>query len=381
MRGHIRKRGRRWIVVVNLGRDPQTKKRRQVWYSHKTSSEAEAHLAQILSAMHGGGWTAPAKIRFGDFCEQWLRDYAAGAVGPVTLRNYRTIIRTHLVPKLGHVPLDRLSAQAIQGYLSEMLRNGGTRQQGLHPNSVHKDYRVLREILGHAVRWGYLGRNPAAMADPPKQRRREVQVWDEEQVRLFLAKARTSPYSPLYLTAILTGMRSGEVAGLRWRDTNLTLGVASVRQSFTRLGRGQLFKEPKTAAARRAIALPAAVVEALHAVRADQEANKRILGTEYQDHDLVFAQVDGKPLHMHNIVRRDFRRVMKEAKVPRITFHDLRHAHASYLARAGVPAKVAQERLGHATPHFTMAVYTHTLAGQQEAAARAVEAFVLGRPS
>src|SRR3990172_6202846 len=168
MRGHIRKLGRRWIVVVNVGR--------------------------------------------------------------VTLRNYRTIIRTHLVPKLGHVPLDRLSAQAIQGYLCEMLRNGGTRQQGLHPNSVHKNYRVLREILGHAVRWGYLGRNPAAMADPPKQRRREVQVWDEEQVRLFLAKARTSPYSPLYLTAILTGMRSGEVAGLRWRDTNLTLGVASARQ-------------------------------------------------------------------------------------------------------------------------------------------------------
>ncbi len=375
MRGHIRKRGRNsWAVVISLGRDPQTGKPRQKWYSHKTRRETEGHLAQILSAMHGGGWTPPAKIRFADFCEQWLRDYAAGAVGPVTLYNYRRIICGHIVPRLGHIPLDRLSAQAIQGYLSGKL------QEGMHPNSVHKDYRVLSEILGHAVKWGLLARNPAAMANPPKLRRREVRVWDEEQVRLFLAEAkRSSRYYPLYLTAILTGMRQRELLGLRWRDVDLTLGVASIRQTFTRLGREQLFKEPKTAAARRAVALPTALVEALRALQDDQEENRRVLGADYEDHDLVFCQAGGKPLHSHNVVRRDFREVMKRAGTPRITFHDLRHAHASYLARAGVPPKVAQERLGHATPHFTLQVYTHTLAGQQEAAARAVEEFVLGR--
>lgn len=260
-----------------------------------------------------------------------------------------------------------------------MLHRGGKWQQGLHPNSVHKAYRVLSEILGHAVRWGLLARNPAAMADPPKQRRREVRVWDEEQVRLFLSEAkRSARHYPLFLPAMLTGMRQGELLGLRWRDVDLALGVASVPQTFARLGREQLFKEPKTAASRRAIALPPIVVEALRALRADQEENRRLLGADYQDHDLVFTQADGKPLHAHNLVRRDFRRAMKAAGVPRITFHDLRHAHASYLARAGVPAKVAQERLGHAMPHFTMAVYTHTLAGQQEAAARAVEAHLLG---
>jgi integrase len=398
MRGCIVKRGKHWALVVELGRDTQTGKRRQKWYAHKTRGEAEAHLTQVRSAMQGGAWTPPAKIRFGDFAEQRLRDYAAGAVGPVTLRNYRTIIRDHLTPKLGHVPLDRLSAQAIQGYLSETLQKGGTRQQGLHPNSVHKDYRVLREILGHAVRWGLLSRNPAELADPPKQRQREVQVWDEEQVRLFLAEAkRSSRYYPLYLTAILTGMRQGELCGLRWKDVDLTAGVASVRQTFTRLGREQLFKEPKTKAAQRAIALPPAVVETLRTLHDEQKESRRFLGADYQDHDLVFCQPDGKPLHAHNVVRRDFRSVvelratrhkleqqgMKEPNLPkplpRITFHDLRHAHASYLARAGVPAKVAQERLGHATPHFTMQVYTHTLAGQQEAAALAVEGLLLGR--
>lgn len=366
MRGHIRKRGKRWALVIPLGSDPVTRKPRQKWYSFKTRGEAEAHRAQIVAQMASGGWTPPSNIRLGDFCLRWLDDYARGAVGPVTMRNYRTIITEQIAPKLGHIPLDRLSAQTIQDFLSELLHRGGKHQQGLHPNSVHKAYRVLSEILNHAVRWGLLAR-------------REVRVWDEEQVRLFLAEAkRSSRCYPLFLTAIMTGMRSGELAGLTWANVDLALGVASVRQTFTRLGRERLFKEPKTSASRRAIALPAVVVEALRALQDEQQENRRLLGPGYRDHDLVFSQADGKPLHMHNVVRRDFRRVMKKAGVPRITFHDLRHAHASYLARAGVPAKVAQERLGHSTPHFTMQIYTHVLAGQQEAAAKAVERYVLG---
>ncbi len=385
MRGHIRKRGKRWALVIPLGRDPATGKARQKWYSHKTRGAAEAHLTQIRAAMQGGGWTPPTKMLLGDFLEQWLRDYATGAVGPVTMRNYADIVRVHLKPGLGPAPLSTLSAQAIQGYMSRKLQgkkdaDGKWTERPLSPASVQKHYRVLREALGHALRWGLLTRNPAVMAGPPKLRQREVQVWDEEQVRLFLAGAkRSSRYYALYLTAILTGMRAGELAGLRWQDCDLTFGVASVRQTFYRLGGRQLFKAPKTAASRRAVALSAAVVETLGAVRADQEENRRLLGAEYHDHGLVFCQADGKPLHMHNVVRRDFRATMKAAGVPRLRFHDLRHLHASYLARAGVPAKVAQERLGHATPGFTMQVYTHTLAGQQEAAARAVEEHILGR--
>lgn len=391
MRGSIRKRGNRsWAVIIELGRDPKTGRRRQKWYSHKTRKEADVHLAQIVSAMQGGTWTPPVRTLLGDFLEQWLRDYATGAVGPVTMRNYTEIIRKQLTPKLGHVPLAQLSGQAIQGYLSGKL-------QDYHPNTVHKHYRVLRQALGHAVKWGLLGRNPAAMADPPRLRRRDVNVWDEEQVRVFLAEARrASRLYPLFLTAIMTGMRQGELLGLRWTDVDLTLGVASVRQTFVRLGKRQIFKEPKTAAARRAIAVPATVVKALRELRALQDEDRRLLGAGYHDHGLVFCQATGKPLHAHNLVRRDFRRIQElralreslrqqgvdEERLPKplphITFHDLRHAHASYLARAGVPAKVAQERLGHATPQFTMAVYTHTLAGQQEAAAQAVEAHLLG---
>jgi integrase len=374
VRGSIIKRGpRSWAVVVYLGR--QHGKEVRKWYSHRTRREAEAHLAQILAAMQGGGSTPPTKMLTGDFLEQWLRDYATGAVGPVSLENYRGVIRVHLGPALGHVPLSALSAQAIQGYMSRKL------QDGLAPASVKTHHRVLSQALRCAMKWGLLARNPAALTSPPRLRRYEATVWDEEQTRLFLGEAkRSSRYYPLYLAAITTGMRAGELLGLRNRDVDLIGAVASVQQTFYRLGRQQLFKAPKTATARRAIALPLVLVEELRTLREQQAERRRLLGSEYEDHDLVFCQPDGKPLHLHNLTRRDFRRLIEKTGLPKIRFHDLRHLHASHGARAGVPIKVMQERLGHATPHFTMQVYTHTLAGMQQEAARAIEARLFGTP-
>jgi integrase len=206
-------------------------------------------------------------------------------------------------------------------------------------------------------------------------------VWDAEQVRLFLGEAKhSSRYYGLYLTAMLTGMRQGELLGVRWQDMDFTMKTATIRQTVYRLGKRLLVKPPNTAGSRRAVHLPDAVLDALREVQRDQQDNQRMLGEGYaHDLDLVFCQPNGQPLHGHNISQRDFKRVTKRAGVPQIRFHDLRHAHASYLALAGVPLKVAQERLGHSTPTFTARVYQHVLAGQQEAAARAVEGLLLGR--
>jgi integrase len=168
--------------------------------------------------------------------------------------------------------------------------------------------------------------------------------------------------------------------GLRWQDTDLLAKTATIRQTFYRLGKHSGFKVPKTQGSQRAVHLPGAVVDALQQLQADQREAQRLLGAgDAADLDLVFCQPNGQPIQSHNLTQRDFRRVIRRAGLPVIRFHDLRHAHASYLALAGVPPKVAQERLGHATPTFTMRVYTHTLAGQQERAAQAVEALLLGR--
>jgi integrase len=207
-----------------------------------------------------------------------------------------------------------------------------------------------------------------------------MRVWDEEQARLFLAEARrSSPHYPLYLTAVLTGMRQGELLGLRWQDVDLTLGVAHIRQTFCRIAGRMMFKEPKSPRSRRAVALPELVVDALRDVRDAQRRAKNVMGDAYEDRDLVFCQPNGKPLHGHNVARRDFRRIIARAKLPRIRFHDLRHCHATLLLRYGTNPKIVQERLGHSAIGVTMDTYSHVLPGMQAEAAQVVAERLLGR--
>jgi integrase len=316
------------------------------------------------------------RLTAGMFLDQWLHDYVEGLPSPVTRRNYRDVVRVHLVPTLGHVPLVRLSPQIIQMYISQKLG------QGLSATSVQCHFAVLREALRHAVRWGLLAQDPTNSVDPPRRRQRSMNVWDEEQVRLFLAEARrSSEHYCLYLTAIFTGMRQGELLGLRWCDVDFLLGTASIQQTMYRLGTTILFNEPKTSRGRRLVALPASLIADLRVHKKGQVEMRSVLGTEYKDHDLVFSQPNGKPLHAHNIAQRDFRRVIERAGLPRIRFHDLRHTHATHLLRAGVHPKVVQERLGHSTPAFTLAVYSHVLPGMQEEAAEAISSRILGHES
>jgi len=374
MRGQIRKRGSSWCVVLYLGRRPQNGRKVYKWVTYPSRREAEAALPKLLSQIGLGATLPSPRLTVGTFLDQWLGDYVESLPSPVTRRNYRDIVRVHLQPPLGQVPLARLSPQTVQMYVSQKLA------QGQNPTSVQCHFAVLREALGHAVRWGLLVRNPTDLVDPPHRRQRGMHAWDEEQVRLFLAEARrSSTYYSLYLTAILTGMRQGELLGLRWSDIDFVLGTASIQQTIYRLGSTILFKEPKTARGRRSVALPAPLIDALREHRERQAKMQRALGSEYEDLGLVFCQPNGKPLHAHNIAQRDFRQVIKRAGLPRIRFHDLRHTHATQLLRAGVHPKVVQERLGHSTPAFTLAIYSHVLPGMQEEAAKAVTARLLGR--
>jgi integrase len=386
-KGRIVKRGKRsWAVVLYLGRDPQTAKEKRKWYTFPSQHDAEQFLHQCLA--FGPGVAPPnTRLRLGEYLERWLMDYAAGAVAPTTFAGYRDIIRVHLAPAqkpiaFGLTPLPRLTPQAIQSYISSKL------EAGLSTTTVRHHFALLHEALHYAVRWALLARNPAEMVDPPRERRPDLRVFDEEQVRLFLAEAkRSSRYYGLYLTATLTGMRAGELLGLRWQDVDLTIGTVSIRQTFYRLGGSKkenrrtqmLFKEPKSAKSRRAISLPPVVVTELRALRETVREGRRLLGPSYHDYDLVFAQPNGKPLHLNDVRRGDFRKILKQAGLPRIRFHDLRHCHATMLLRQGVNPKVVQERLGHSTPAFTLAVYSHVLPGMQEEAARTLAERLLGK--
>ncbi len=381
-----------WALIFYLGRDPQTGKERRRWYSFKTKREAEAAQARLATQLNDGGPLPNTKQRTGEYLVQWLRDYAeVKNLSPATRRSYGDTLRAHLIPTLGHHRLKDLTAQVVETYLADKRRSG------LSSTTVQYHFGVLHEALRHAVRKGLIARNPCDFVDRPRRDRTEMRYLDEEQVRLFLAEAkRSSPHYRLYLTALLTAMRQGELLGLRWRDVDFTLGAASVQQTFYRLGKQQLFKEPKSAKSRRTVALPPLLVKELRALREEQAELRRLFGPKYEDRDLVFSQPNGRPLHGHNITKRDLPRVLAlkglrkdllgkgvpeeslPKGLPRIRFHDLRHSHASHLLRAGVNPKVVQERLGHSTPVFTLAVYSHVLPGMQDEAARAVEMRLLG---
>jgi integrase len=387
MRGQIRKRGKSWTVIVYVGRDAETGKERRKWYAHKTRREAEAHLAQLVTHLHGGGTLPNTKILLGDYLDSWLRDHAEiKNLAAATRRNYRDTLRVHLQPALGHLPLARLSPQDVSRCLGDTLR------KGLSPTSAQYHFGLLHEALSHAVRKGLIGRNPCDMVDRPRRAEVESRVLDEEQTRIFLAEARrVVPHLyRLFLSAVLTGMRQGELLGLRWQDVDFTLGVANLQQTFYRLGKQQVWKQPKTTTGRRTVALPPVLVEELRAGRDEQAALRREFGSGYHDHGLVFCQVDGKPLHGRNITKRVLRRVLNlqglrkalrkqgvaeenlPKPLPAVTFHGLRHSHATHLLRQGVNAKIVAERLGHSTPAFTLARYSHVLPGMQEEAARLV---------
>lgn len=374
MGGHLVKRGSNWSIVLELGVD-STGKRRQRWISFKgTKREAERELTRLLNEVHTGTYVEPAKGPLKDFLERWLEDCARMKVAPKTFERYQEIVRNHLVPALGHFPLAKLQPADIQRSYRQALQSGRRDGKGgLSAMTVLHHHRVLRCALQQALRWGLLARNPADAVEPPRPERKEMAALDEWGTAHLLDVARgTRLYLPVLL-AVTTGMRLGEILGLRWQDVDLQAGTLAVRQALQQTREGLSFKQPKTQKSRRAVKLPSVVVEALCEHRHRQEAARALLGPAFHDHGLVLPQEDGQPWAPRSLSKA-FEHLADRAGRPEIRFHDLRHSHASQLLKLGIHAKVVSERLGHARVATTLDVYSHVLPGLQEEAAERVDA-------
>jgi integrase len=243
---------------------------------------------------------------------------------------------------------------------------------------VHQCFRVLRTALEAAVRWGYPPKNPCGFVKPPRLDRVARPVWDEEQTRLFLAEARrSSRYYALYLTLLTSGLRPGEALALQWPDVDLAFERCTVRRKLYRIGQDQVRGDPKTHR-EYTVSIPHVLAEELGQLKARQADERRLIGSGTIDRGLVFAQPNGKPLHLHNITQRDFRAVVARASLPHIRLFDLRHCHATHLARGGARVTVTQSQLGHRSSSTTLR-YVHPMPDlQQEHVARLADR-VLGR--
>jgi len=372
MRGHIRKRSKgSWTIVLSLGRDPQTGKKKYQWQSVKgTKRQAEQVLADLLHRLDTGDFIKPTRRTVGDFLRQWVRDYAWGNLSPRTAEGYECTIKRHLIPELGLLPLPQLTPQHIQQYYTDKLANGRRDGKGgLSASSVRYHHNVLHDALESAVKWGLLGRNPADAATPPRLQRCEMQTLDEEDIHTFLEAARNTPYYALFYTALYTGMRRSELLALRWSDVDLDLAQVSVSRALHQLqNRMLVFRTPKTVKSRRMVDLPPSAALVLREHKEHQQAIRTLMGIALQPDDLIFSHADGKPL-LPDTVTHAWINLARHTGLRGVRLHDSRHSHATIMLKAGIHPKVVQERLGHASIQITLDTYSHTVPGLQKAAA------------
>lgn len=362
----------RYDVYYDLGPDPVTGRRRQRKRVFQTKREAVAFLAEQRAAVASGTAVDRSSRTVRELMEFWLDHYARHRVSARTFHGYEGTIRKHIIPALGNIQIQKLTSARLQAFCSEKIA------EGYGPRTVELCHLHISQALDEAVKLGWVARNVADVVKPPRQKAREMQTWSADEVRRFTAVAFESAYGPIWVLALATGMRRGELLGLRWSDVDFERGILSIRQTVGALPGKIEFKPPKTATSRRKIHIAADMIDALRQHRADQLERRwtlRTKGTDWHEHDLVFANGNGGPIHPDN-ADRDFNRLVKRAGIKPIRIHDLRHTFATLAIQAGIPIKVVSESLGHADIAITLRTYAHVLPEQRTELAETVGALL-----
>ncbi len=371
--GHIRRRGKdSWEIKFDLGRDPLTGKRITKYKSVRgTKRDAQRELRQQLTAVDTGQFTDPGKLTLGEYLVWWLDNEAKNNTAPKTLQVYYYMADKHIIPALGACPLSQLRPLHITEYYNKKLQVGRVDGKGgLSPQSILHHDRLLNVALKRARALNLIPRNPVEDVSRPTVPDREIQTIDDRQVAKLLATIQgTRLYEPVFL-ALTTGLRRGEILGLRWSDLDLSRGMVTVQQSLEQTKGGLRFKPPKTRKGRRSVTLPVIAMEALREHRRRQAEERMALGLGKPE--TVFTDMDGG-LWPPDKLSRQFGNLVRKAGIGQITFHGLRHTHITNLLREGVHPKIASERAGHSSVATTLDLYSHATENLQREAAEKVD--------
>jgi integrase len=295
-RGTIIRRGTTYSVVLDLGRGPDGKRIRR-WHSgYRTRKDAERARVELLTRVDQGGYVEPSRLTLGAFLADWLTGQA-GQVRATTLDSYTRNVYRYVVPAVGSLLLQRVSPAHLNTLYAQLQASGGRNGRPLAPRTVLAVHVTIRKALRDATRWGLVVRNVAELASPPRPRRADMQTWTAEQLRSFLEHVADDRLYALWLLAASTGMRRGELLGLRWVDLDLDRARASIRQTLVAVSGRVLVSEPKTNRGRRAVALDPRTVAALRAWRAAQASERLAWGPAWTDNGLVFTSEDGSVIH------------------------------------------------------------------------------------
>lgn len=366
-------RGKKYKVIIEAGKDPQTgKRKRLVRIVNGRKPDAEREMANIIRELEDGTYLEPSKMNVAEYLRYWLENYAATNLAPSTYASYVRIINGHIIPNLGGVELIKLQPLQIQAYYTKALKEGRRDGKGgLSPRTVQYHHRVLREALQHAIQWQMLKLNPADATHPPKPEKPEIHPLEQEELDKLLEHLGGHRDKWLFMFAAYSGMRQGELLGLKWSDVDWGGKTISIRRTVGWInGQGFVFRNiGKSKKALRNIHLLDAAVYALRKQK-KQLAEERLAAFEYEDMDLVFPNMVGRPYNPSDVSGR-FGKEAKKAGF-NIRFHDLRHTFATFMLKLGVHPKIVQEYLGHETIGITMDTYSHVIKGmQQEAVTKA----------
>jgi len=369
----------RWRVTLEIGRDPRTQERRRRRFTVRgTRKDAQRALREALQQRDHGIAAAPDKITVGEWVTAWLERHSAdGRIGPRAYDRYLHILRRHLLPSLGNIRLQALRPDHIADVKARWLSGrDSTSPAPLSGSTVHKHFVVLRQALADALKAGVILRNPIdAVSAPSVKVRHERRALSEEEITLLLAAAAGTRFDAAIRVTLATGLRQGELLGLRWEDVDLESATLRVCRTLSYVDGETVFGSPKTANSRRTVELSETTVQALRSHRVEQAKHRLRLGAVWQEHGLVFPSLIGTPW-----IGRDFYRSYRPvvdasgiADPASVNWHTLRHTAATQWLRHGADVFSVSRRLGHASASFTMDVYAHLLKGQQRQAAEALD--------
>lgn len=334
-----------------------------------TRKEVTAKLNEAKRKLEAGLSLDADKRTVEQFLDEWLESDAKPSVAPKTYAFYESLVRNSIKPAIGSRKLTKLTALDLQKLYTDLTTAGKS------PRTAHHVHRVLHRALRKAVDWKLLAHNPCDSATAPRVPRVEMKVWTPAQTHAFLnATAEKNSLHALYVLALTTGMRQGELLGLRWSDVDLTAGTLTVQRTLQyQKGGALVFTEPKTAHSRRSINLSQKAVTALRKHQDLQVFERKAAGKEWKGQDLVFCTATGGAVNPTWITKR-FQRDAAAAKLPVIRFHDVRHTAATALLTRDVPTKMVAEMLGHASIAITLDTYSHVLPTMHANAAAAMDA-------
>ncbi len=432
MKGSVQQRGSTWYYKFRLpNRDPATG--RYPWISKggfATEREAWKACRDAMRDADRGRIVKPSTRTVTQFLTEWL-----AAVEPTmeatTWRSWSDYARWYVIPHIGAEHLQRLDEPQLLKLYAKLLAEGRVKPdndsamyaywskrtmagdpptprevseacktsihaardavrrynsgivpkektRGLAPKTVRNIHAFLHRALVDAVAWKYLPDNPASHVKPPRRTRARRQVWDTREIQSFLASVRHDRFAALFLLELTTGIRRGQICGLKWPAVDLDAGTITVGDNRVVVGGIARDKAGgKTRNADQTISIDCATVKALRRWREVQDSERNFFSSDYPKDQYVFTHQDGRPLHPDTL-RQRFDRLTAAAGLPRITFHDLRHSYATGALRAGVSPKIVSERIGHADVGFFLKTYAHVLGNDDRNAAEQAASFLLG---